>query len=178
MLGPVHTTDRLSIEPRAEEHAAALCAALAHESVGRFLGGPEPATVEEMTERIRYVDEADPSEWGERWLNWVVRLRTDGTVIGRVEATVHVAREPVIAEIAYVFGPEWGGRGYATEATAWMLDHLRCDHAVAITYATVAPGNDASVRLLERLGFDPSPLPPGGVDSYDDGDLVFALELR
>lgn len=173
------STDRLVIEPRTVEHAAELCAALADESVGRYIGGPDVTTVEAMVERITYVTTTDASEWGERWLNWVVRLGTEPgrPLIGRIEATVHIGRDPVPAEIAYVFDPDRSGHGYATEATAWMLDHLRAEHGVADAYATVDPQNLASIGLLERLGFERCDLPPGGLGSYDEGDAVFGRSL-
>jgi RimJ/RimL family protein N-acetyltransferase len=176
----VFSTDRLVIEPRTVEHAPELCAALADESVGRYIGGPEVTTVEAMVERIIYVTTTDATQWGERWLNWVVRLRTEPgrPLIGRIEATVHIGRDPIVAEIAYVFDPTWSGRGYATEATAWMLDHLRAEHGVADAYATVAPGNLASIALLERLAFERCELPVGGLGSYDEGDAVFGRPLR
>jgi RimJ/RimL family protein N-acetyltransferase len=172
-------TRRLLIDPRAVEHAAALCDALGDESVGRYIGGPEVTTVEAMAEQIEYVLTAPAHERGQRWLNWVVRIAdvADTPLIGRVEATVHIDRTPLAAEFAYVFGPRWSGHGYATEATSWMLDELRDAHAVAVAYATVHPDNAASVRLLDRLDFvivtDPLPT----LASYDDGDLVFVKEL-
>jgi RimJ/RimL family protein N-acetyltransferase len=172
-------TERLEIEPRVVEHAAELCDALADESVGRYLGGPDVTTVEAMIERITYVAGADASEWGERWLNWVVRLAADPArpLIGRIESTVHIGRHPRVAEIAYVFGPAWSGHGYATEATAWMLEHLRDEHGAADAFATVDPENVASIRLLERLGFERCEQPAGGLGSYDAGDLVFGRSL-
>lgn len=172
------TTERLTIEPRSVDHAAGLCAALADESVGRWIGGPEVTTVEAMIERIAYVNGADPAQWGESWLNWTVvaDAEPDRPIVGRVEATVH-HRAPLTAEIAYVFGPRWAGRGYATEATAWMLDVLRDEHAVVTAYATVDPLNEPSIRLLERLGFERCELPAEGVGSYDPGDAVFMKAL-
>ena len=132
-----------------------------------------------LVERIAYVDGADPAQWGESWLNWTVVADTepDRPIVGRVEATVH-HRTPRTAEIAYVFGPAWAGRGYATEATAWMLDVLRDEHAVVTAYATVDPRNEPSSRLLERLGFDRCELPTEGLGSYDPGDAVFTKALE
>ena len=178
MLRRVGTTERLTIEPRTVEHAASLCAALADESVGRWIGGPEVTTVDAMIERIAYVNDADASQWGETWLNWTVvaDAEPERPIIGRVEATVH-HRTPRTAEVAYLFGPAWSGRGYATEATGWMLDVLRDEHAVAAVYATVDPQNAPSIRLLDRLGFERCDLPTEGIGSYDPGDLVYRKAL-
>lgn len=172
-------TERLLIEPRTVEHAGELCSALAGEAVGRYIGGPEVTTLEAMIARLEYVAAANPAEWGERWLNWVVRAteQAGAPLVGRVEATIHLAADPPTAEIAYVFSPRWSGRGYATEATSWMLAHLRDDHAITAAFATVHPDNAASVRLLDRLGFSPSDIDPAKLGSYDAGDLVFGKEL-
>jgi RimJ/RimL family protein N-acetyltransferase len=175
-------TRRLTIEPLDAAHAPGLLAALDDELVGRYIGGPDVTTLDALHARIRYLASIDPSQWGERWLNWVVRLDIDPDqpVIGRIEATVHLEHRSGrhIAEVAYVFGPRWGGHGYATEATAWMLDELHQRHDVDIAWATVDPGNDASLALLERLGFRDAPLPEGGLSSYGDGDRVLARPLR
>lgn len=173
---------RLTIEALDAAHAPGLLAALDDERVGRFIGGPEVTTLDALHDRIRYLATTDPSQWGERWLNWVVRLGTDPDppVIGRIEATVHLERRSGrrIAEVAYVLGPRWGGHGYATEATAWMLDELHRRHDVDVAWATVDPCNEASLALLARLGFEDAPLPEGGLSSYDDGDRVLSRSLR
>lgn len=172
-------TERLLIETRTVAHAAELCAALADEAIGRYIGGPEVTTLEAMVERLEYVAAAEPEQWGERWLNWVVRVADEpgAPLVGRIEATVHVGRQPLSAEVAYVFSPAWSGRGYATEATAWMLDELRDAHGVAVAYATVHPDNASSVRLLGRLGFAASTAAGELLGSYDPGDLVFERAL-
>ena len=58
-----------------------------------------------------------------------------------------------------------------------LLDHLRSDHEVTEVWATVDPRNAASIRLLERCGFDPREAVPAEVGSYDEGDAVYRLEL-
>jgi RimJ/RimL family protein N-acetyltransferase len=170
------STDRLVIETLAPEHAPELFAALDDPRVGRFIGGPDVTTLDRLSNRIAVVGRGAPAASGEVWLNWAVRLRGDGgdgrgPVIGRIEATLHDAG----AEIAYVFGPATWGHGYATEATAWMIGQLRSVHGAATIWATVDPGNDRSVALLQRVGFEQMEPPPPPLVSYDDGDLVFRL---
>jgi RimJ/RimL family protein N-acetyltransferase len=168
------TSKRLTYEPLASQHAAGLVVALGDERVGRYIGGPDVTTLDAARERIEYLRRTDPATWGERWLNWVVFADDlpDRPLIGRVEATVHIERSPVSAEIAYLFGPAWWGRGYATEATAWMIDRLAADHGVRTVWATVDPANSRSIGLLVRLGFAEAPLPPQGIASYEHGDVV------
>jgi len=167
-------TERLTIEALDVGHAAGLFAALDDERVGRFIGGPDVTSVEAVIARIERVDAGPGPEWDEEWLNWAVLL--DGVVIGRIEATLrHGVGRPGVAEIAYVFGPAWWGRGFATEATAWMIDHLASNHGATQWWATVDPSNTASINLLERLGFATTELPEFGLESFDEGDVVFVL---
>jgi len=160
------TTERLVIEPLAPEHATGLFAALDDLRVGTHIGGPDVTTLEALERRIAALLSAAPD--GEEWRNWVVRH--DGIIVGRLEATLH----DDIAEVAYVFGPAWWGRGFATEGARWMVDHL--DGDVSQQWATVLPANGPSIALLQRLGFDAADAESAPVPlmSYDDGDLVFA----
>lgn len=148
--------------------------ALDDERVGSFIGGPDVTSVEATVARIERVTAGPGPEWDEEWLNWAVLL--NGTVIGRLEATLrHDAVQAGVAEVAYVFGPRWWGKGYATESTAWMIGHLLEVHGVQQCWATVDPRNAASINLLDRLAFSITDLPEFGLESFDEGDLVFVL---
>jgi RimJ/RimL family protein N-acetyltransferase len=95
----------------------------------------------------------------------------EAEVIGRVEATSHDG----ITEIAYLINPSHWGRGFATSATELLLEELRKESEFNF-WATVDPNNSASIRVLEKLGFnginyDTAP----ELLSYDEGDKVFQL---
>jgi RimJ/RimL family protein N-acetyltransferase len=157
-------TSRLTIEPLDLGHADALHRALDDPRVGAHIGGPDVTTREATRGRIEHLARDAPAGGLETWCDWAVLLET--AVIGRVEATLHDG----VAEIAYVFGPRWYGRGCATEAASWMVE-LLAPHVTAC-WATVAPENVASARLLDRLGFVQEE--PGAVLlSYDAGDVTF-----
>ena len=62
--------------------------------------------------------------------------------------------------------PDWAGQGYAAEAARAVMLHAAGALAVRQLLAIVRPGNERSVRLLERLGFrhqGPCPTPEGEV---------------
>jgi RimJ/RimL family protein N-acetyltransferase len=64
-------------------------------------------------------------------------------------------REPVndnAVEIGYTIFPEKRGRGYATEAVTALVDWATQSAEVRVVLAAVARGNDASVRVLARVG--------------------------
>lgn len=160
---------RVTIEPLALRHSEELFAALDDPRVGRYLGGPDVTTLAALRARINRLEAGAPAGSGQEWWNFAVLL--EGRVIGRLEATLHHD----VAEVAYVFGPPWWGQGLATESVGWLMATL-AEHGVGEYWATVDPGNQASRRLLQRLGFvecPPSEAPE--LLSYDPGDLVLRL---
>lgn len=70
----------------------------------------------------------------------------EGRVIGK--AGLH--RFP---DVGYVFHPDVWGRGFAREALAPVLDRAFAVHGLSGVNADVDPRNAASLRLLDRLGF-------------------------
>lgn len=58
-----------------------------------------------------------------------------------------------LPEIGYILHPDFWGRGYASEALRAVLDHIFRRPEVDRIIADVDPRNQASLRLLERLGF-------------------------
>jgi ribosomal-protein-alanine N-acetyltransferase len=162
-------TERLRIEPLGHEHAEELFAALDHPSVGLYIGGPDVTTLDALHTRIDRLAEGPGADWPERWWNFAARRVEDGVVIGRLEATTYDGW----AEVAYVFGPEYGGQGFATEGARWLSEHLAAELAVTDQWAAIHPENVASIRLIERIGFLREDAPARTPASYDEGDLVF-----
>lgn len=56
-------------------------------------------------------------------------------------------------DIGYALLPQYRGHGYAREAAQAVLDHARDGLKLPRLCAIVSPGNAASARLLEALGF-------------------------
>lgn len=78
--------------------------------------------------------------------DFVVEL--DGRVIGKAG----FYRMP---DVGYILHPDVWGRGLAGEAVGAAIDHVFRTRDVDTLTADVDPGNAASIRLLERLGFVP-----------------------
>lgn len=121
--------------PLAVSDDAAMVRVLADPALYDFTGG-EPPTL--TTLHSRYTSQVAGSEDpGEIWFNWIVRL--DGDAIGFVQATITA----MMADLAWVIGVPWQGRGFATEAARAMRDwlvsmgvvgfnaHIHADHAVS-----------------------------------------------
>jgi len=68
----------------------------------------------------RWVAGPQSKDVRELWFNYVVRL-SDGTAIGHVQATVHSSW----AEVAWVLGTPWWGKGLWFETATLLLRELR-----------------------------------------------------
>jgi ribosomal-protein-alanine N-acetyltransferase len=142
-------TKRLRMEPIVPAHAARIFELLRDERLYRFHGG-RPATVEQLEQRFRaWVSRTSPGRT-QMWLNYALRMKADTTYVGWVQATI----AGDVATIGYdVFVPYWR-RGYATEACTKLIACLFHEHGVRRIAAVVDTENRASLRLLERLGFN------------------------
>lgn len=81
---------------------------------------------------------------------YLVELKPDGEALGICGLIKRDALEDV--DIGFAFLPRHRGRGYAREAAAATLDHARRVLGLGRIVAITAPGNAASIRLLEALG--------------------------
>ncbi|MBT8099903.1 MAG: GNAT family N-acetyltransferase, partial [Gammaproteobacteria bacterium] len=79
-----------------------------------------------------------------------VALREADTPIG----TCGLFRREGLTEpdIGFALLPEYCGRGYAYEAATAVLQHARESLKLRRLTAVVSPNNDASIRLIEKLG--------------------------
>ena len=144
-------TPRLKLEPLVVAHADALYPVLADPRQLEYLDDGPPASLDALRERYRKLESRRSADGREHWLNWaLLPLDGNGAAIGFVQATVLEDRRAWVAyEVAH---PLWG-RGFATEATRAMADHLVAQYGVTRCMATVDQRNARSWRLLERLGF-------------------------
>lgn len=143
---------------------------LLHPDVYQHLGGRPDRSL--FCDRQRRALAGPPDHLrDEVWVNYTVRLAESGQVVGRLEATVHHQ----LAEIAYLYGPQFWGNGYATEGVVWLHEKLREFTQIESLWATTTPANTRSAGLLRRCGYlrhdDILSLPK--LYSYDPGDLVF-----
>ncbi|MGA7271419.1 MAG: GNAT family N-acetyltransferase [Acidimicrobiia bacterium] len=149
---------RLTLTPLAVSDATEMWGVLADPGLYTFTGG-EPPTREQLEDLYRH-QVAGSARPAETWLNWVIRQ--DGTPIGYVQATVRGAD----ADLGWVIGVPWQGRGFATEAVSAMRTFL-VELGVARFSAHIHPDHVASQHVAVHLGLRPS-------DRYDeDGEMVW-----
>ena len=87
------------------------------------------------------------------WVNIGVEDRETGRLLGDV-AVHQLAKNDQLVELGYTIHPAEQGRGIATEALRVLLTELFMHHAIHKVVAEVDVRNEASYRLLERLGFE------------------------
>jgi len=143
-------TPRLRLEPQCESHAEGLFPLLADPRLYEHIPLEPPASLPALRERLSRLSARRSPDGRELWLNWVMCDARSGVYVGRVQATVRAGRP---AYLAYEVFPAHWHRGFATEgctrAMQWLIDELHVDGFMA----EVDTLNTASLRLLERLGF-------------------------
>ncbi|MGW5635405.1 GNAT family N-acetyltransferase, partial [Streptomyces sp. NPDC003832] len=94
---------------------------------------------------------APPPSRTASWHNWVLRLRAEDRLVGTVQATVTGDG----AEIAWVVGTAWQGRGLASEAAGTLVEHLAQQGARTVV-AHVHPDHAASAAVARAAGLAPT----------------------
>ena len=156
-------TERLILRKPSLEDAEAFLDLSTDPIAMEFIGGVQPAAADDPEFPIRL--------WLDRWrLNGfghlVVERREDGAVLGRTGLVVWDTREWRISsvpeadgyaqpELGWAFIRRYWGNGYATEAARavreWAYAELDLERLVSV----IAPENERSARLAERLGCKP-----------------------
>ncbi|MGW1076180.1 GNAT family N-acetyltransferase [Streptomyces sp. NPDC002537] len=141
-------TRRLDLLPLHVGHAEEMAAVLSDPALHTFIGGT-PDTPQALRSRYRRMTAGSPDP-AVSWLNWVIRLHDESCLTGTVQATVTPSGPGPVAEIAWVVGTAWQGRGIATEAAqglvAWLgrqpvhtvIAHIHPEHRASAAVATAA----------------------------------------
>lgn len=145
---PFFETSRLRCEPVESRHARAMVEVLADAKSHRYLSS-EPPTLAQLEEQYRFLTAGKSPDGREHWLTWIVVRIGGEQPIGFVQATI---REPETVHIAYFLAPSAWGKGYASEAVEAMLDVVFERYQVERAIAEMDTRNEASIRLVERLG--------------------------
>lgn len=143
-------TGRLVLEPLLPSHAEKLFALLQNPSLYEFIEERPPVDLATLTKRYEMLSTRHSPEQTQHWLNWALRERETGNYLGYVQATLGEDHE---AEIAYVLGVDYWGRGYAQEAVRAMLVELESRYAVRALRAQIDERNLKSISLVKSLGF-------------------------
>jgi RimJ/RimL family protein N-acetyltransferase len=108
---------------------------------------------------------------------WLVRaVVRDGEMIGHAgfhgPPGVNAIGAPDAVEIGYTIFARHRRNGYAAEAARALVDWAAHEHGIEHFVASVAPANEASLRLVRGLGFVQT---GSRIDAEDGEELVFEL---
>ncbi|GAA0343664.1 GNAT family N-acetyltransferase [Actinoallomurus spadix] len=152
MLKPDYpiVTERLHLRPYTPGDLDALHDIQSRPEVARYLywdARDRDEVREALRQKIRSSVLADENNG----LQLAAVLPESGTLVGDV-LLMWTSREHRQGEIGYVFHPDHGGRGYATEAAAVMLRLGFEGLGLHRVVGRLDGRNTASARVLERLG--------------------------
>ena len=153
-------TARLRLIRLRPEDAAEMVEVLSDPSLYAFIGGTPP-TLAELDARYRGWADGSPRP-DEAWHNWLIRLR-DGAAVGHAQATVTAGGRR--ADIAWLIGAPWQGRGYAREAAKAVVDWLEGAGVAEVT-AHIHPEHVASGRVAASAGLE-------ATAAIEDGEVVW-----
>ncbi|MGH2858590.1 MAG: GNAT family N-acetyltransferase [Solirubrobacteraceae bacterium] len=165
--GPLES-ERLVLEPLRTEHADELAPVLGDAALYRYIGGRPPDAAEVHARVARQLAGRAP-DGHERWLNWTVRERRRGRVVGTVQATVTREHGCQIAELAWVIGVAHQRQGFASEAAGLVAVWLR-SLDVRLLRAHIHPDHDASNAVARAIGLTPT-------DVIKDGERCWESPL-
>jgi RimJ/RimL family protein N-acetyltransferase len=157
----VITTTRLDLLPLRVEHADEMATVLSDPALHTFTGGT-PDTPQDLRSRYQRMVAGSPDP-AVAWHNWVIRLRSEARLTGTVQATISPSDHETIAEIAWVVGTPWQGRGIATEAAKGLLSWLS-EQPVHTVIAHIHPDHHASAAIATACGLTPT-------DTWHDGEI-------
>ncbi|MEV6750985.1 GNAT family N-acetyltransferase [Streptomyces sp. NPDC051214] len=164
------STARLDLVPLRVEHADEMAVALSDPALHTFIGG-SPDDAQALRARYRRMTAGSPDP-AVSWCNWVLRLRDEKCLAGTVQATVVPAGSDgeLVAEIAWVVGTPWQGRGIAVEAARALVAWLAGNPAVRGIIAHVHPDHRASAAVAGAAGLTPT-------DAWQDGEVKWQRTL-
>jgi ribosomal-protein-alanine N-acetyltransferase len=145
---PVMETSRLQLRPIAATDAEGLHALYGDPEAMRYWDMLPSQDASVTAERIAYSLRVSP-EWHAMWS---VLLKDGGHYIGMVNYHNRMPLNRRLA-IGWILGRPYWKRGFMQEAVQPVLDYCFDVLATHRVEALIEPGNTASIRLAERLGF-------------------------
>ena len=107
--------------------------------------------IQNTHDALRYIESVGTSSYAAFGFGlYIADLKDSGTPIG----ICGLLKRPYLSDvdIGFAFLDRYRGQGYAYEAAAAVLEYGRTTLGLPRIIATTAPGNLASVKLLNRLG--------------------------
>jgi RimJ/RimL family protein N-acetyltransferase len=152
-------TDRLLLRPFTLDDAAGYWPLVALPDVLRYLNEAQVESIDKVRELLLARPLRDYSLHGYGRLACIEK--TTGRLVGF--CGLKFVEELGQVDLGYRFLPDCWGKGYASESAAAVMDHGRNVLALQRIIGMVMPGNQASARVLVKLGmrYESQTRPPG-----------------
>lgn len=146
---PIITTPRVVLRWISEEDIDSLYEIFSSPQVMRYWSSAPLPDREAAADLQREIAEGNESE---TMLKWGLALRDSDTVIGTT-TLFNLSLDNGRAELGYAMAHAHWGKGYMNEALTALVSHAFEVMELRRLEADVDPRNAASIRTLERLGF-------------------------
>jgi ribosomal-protein-alanine N-acetyltransferase len=146
---PELATERLRLRAPLPQDAAAVLGIIGDPEVTRYLNLPTFTTLTEAQEALERLQQRFTARDA---IRWAIVLVEHNEMIGTV-GLLRFDFEHRHAEVGYEIARRWWGRGLTSEAAAAVIRYGFSVLGLHRIEAGVLPGNDASVRVLQKLGF-------------------------
>ncbi len=142
-------TERLLLRVLTEEDSKFLFRLMNTDKWYRYIGDRKITDDKKAKEYIRSKMSADLKDKG--FINHVMTDRSSNQMVGT--CSLHDREGIDGMDIGYALLPEFEGKGYATEGASHMAKIAFEDYQQSKIHAITSVKNDASGRVLGRLGF-------------------------
>ena len=170
----IHTS-RLSLRPYTEADCSAFCRFMIDPELARYMDNnpADQAQAAAMFEKVQAIY-ANPPQ-GRYFDIWAIEF--EGACIGHLELKQSENTQPGELEVVYLIEKPYWNRGLMSELLSALVTYVGKMGSVII--ATIDQNNQASWRVLEKLGVSKTAQQPGSLkvwlamrgDGIQDGDF-------
>lgn len=146
---PVLQTERLLLRQIIKDDANEMFALRSNPEIMQYIPREMPKTIDDAIKHIEFMQGL--LESGE-CINWAICLKEDNVLIGNI-GYFRMQPENHRAEIGYMLGPEFQGKGIMQEALTKIIYYGFETMKLHSIEAVTDPENYASWGLLEKNGF-------------------------
>nr|WP_294947830.1 GNAT family N-acetyltransferase [uncultured Mucilaginibacter sp.] len=146
---PVINTPRLTMRALNLTDAEAAFAMRSNPEVMKYIDRPPAKSIDEAISWINLIHDLHQKNEG---VLWVLSLHNSDDMIGSI-GIWQIDKINQRAEIGYMLNTQHQGKGYMQEALIEAIKYAFEGIGLHSIEANVNPGNQASIKLLERTGF-------------------------
>lgn len=150
MIDLIHTAN-LVLEPMGIHHAELLFDALQSEELYTFIPLNPPSDVDALRQKYARWSKGKSDDGKEIWINLAIFHPRLDAYVGTLQSTIMIDQKK--AYIAYEVFPAFQKQGIAKEACSAMIEYVTRQYTLREILAHADTRNQASVALLESLGF-------------------------